>query len=166
MALVADEHMEAAIHDSRVRARRRSSSSSTAVSSATRTWPGRAPSTRASTTSTSRSFDRDRDRDALIGRDAAERYTALPIAVTGRSLVVAFADPLDAPAIAEIVNASKLEVTPVVAGASAIEARLEELPENASAGAEAPQLRQIEGGEQARSGPPRRRSAAGIAETL
>ena len=90
--------------------------------------------------------------DLCTSRKEHDTTCSIPIAVTGRSLVVAFADPLDAPAIAEIVNASKLVVTPVVAGASAIEARLEELPENASAGAEAPQLRQIEGGEQARWG--------------
>jgi hypothetical protein len=152
LGLVPDEHIEAAVHDSRVQgtppelillnlgqlsdedlARARAEHSGLDYVDLAQ-------------------FERDNQRDGLIGRVAAERYRALPIAVSGRSLVVAFADPLDAPAIAEIVHASKLMVTPVVAGASAIEARLEELPERASGDAEQPQLRKIEGGEQERWG--------------
>jgi type II secretion system (T2SS) protein E len=75
-------------------------------------------------------FERDRDADALIGRAAAERFHALPIAIEGRSLVVAIADPLDTPALAEIAELARCEVIPVVAAASAIDARTDELPEH------------------------------------
>jgi hypothetical protein len=73
-------------------------------------------------------FERDHEADALIGRAAAERFHALPIAMEGRSLVLAMADPLDAPAIAEVAELARCEVLPVVAAASAIEARTDELP--------------------------------------
>jgi hypothetical protein len=94
-------------------------------------------------------FERDRDADALIGNAAARRYHALPIAVEGRALVVALADPFDAPAIAEIAALAKREVIPVVAGAAAIDARIDELPERTSDEEqlpEPPRLQPIEGG--------------------
>ena len=95
-------------------------------------------------------FDRDRDRDALIGREIAERYLALPIAVMGRCLVVALADPLDGPVIAELVANDKIELVPAVAGATAIKQRLDELPERTPVEierpVEPPRLQPIEGG--------------------
>ena len=57
------------------------------------------------------------------------RHHALPIAIEGRALVVALADPIDAAAIAEIAALAKREVIPVIAGAAAIGARIGELPE-------------------------------------
>lgn len=100
-------------------------------------------------------FDRDRGRDTVIGRDAGKRYRALPLAISGRSLVVAIADPIDAPAVADIAATERLEVIPVVASISAIEARLDELPETdaieAEPLAEPPQLHPIQGGAAKRS---------------
>ncbi len=102
-------------------------------------------------------FDRDRDRDALIGREAAERYRALPVAVIGRCLVVALADPIHAPAIADLAGLDKLEVVPVVASATAIASRLEDLPERLSVDAapapEPTRLQPIEGGGESRAVP-------------
>jgi hypothetical protein len=74
-------------------------------------------------------FERDHDADALVGRPAAERFHALPLAKEGRALVLAIADPLDAPALAEIAELARCEVTPVVASVKAIDARAHELPE-------------------------------------
>jgi hypothetical protein len=95
-------------------------------------------------------FERDRDADALIGRAAAERFHALPIAIEGRSLVIAIADPLDAPALAEIAELARCEVIPVVAAASAIDARTDELPQHSDDDPEPlpepPRLHPIEGG--------------------
>jgi hypothetical protein len=103
-------------------------------------------------------FDRDTDRDALIGREAAVRFTALPIAVEGRALVAALSDPIDAPAVAEIAAAHKLELIPVVAAADAIEARIEELPAReltpeAEPLSEPVRLQPIEGGATPRTQP-------------
>jgi hypothetical protein len=74
-------------------------------------------------------FTRDHEADALIGRGAAERFHALPIAMEGRSLVLAIADPLDTPALAEIAELARCEVIPVVAAATAIDERAHELPD-------------------------------------
>jgi hypothetical protein len=74
-------------------------------------------------------FERDHEADALIGRAAAERFHALPIATEGRALVIAIADPLDTPALTEIAELARCEVIPVVAAADAIDARTDELPE-------------------------------------
>ncbi len=96
-------------------------------------------------------FKRDREADALVGRSAAERFHALPIAMEGRSLVLAIADPLDAPMLAEVAELARCQVIPVVAAASAIEARTDELPERAADDeappmSEPPRLHPIEGG--------------------
>jgi Type II secretion system (T2SS), protein E, N-terminal domain len=91
-------------------------------------------------------FERDHDADAVIGRDAALRYHALPISVQGRALVVALADPFDAPAIGEIAALAKRDVIPVVASATAIDARAGDLPKLEDVAAEVAQLQPIEGG--------------------
>ena len=95
-------------------------------------------------------FERDHEADALIGRAAAERFHALPIAMEGRTLVVAIADPLDTPALTEIAELARCEVNPVVASAAAIAARTDELPERSGEDPEPlpepPRLRPIEGG--------------------
>jgi hypothetical protein len=99
-------------------------------------------------------FERDRDGDALVGRGAAERFRALPIAVEGRTVVIALADPLDAPAIAEIAALAQRDVMPVVAAMSAIESRLEELPERLADGELPPEpvhLQPIDGGAEQRA---------------
>jgi len=100
-------------------------------------------------------FSRDHDADAAIGREAALRYRALPLTVEGRTLVVALADPLDAPAIAEVAAASRFEVIPTVAAAAAIEERLSELPERNAPDdeplADPPRLQPIPGGGSERS---------------
>ncbi len=96
------------------------------------------------------SFARNSQADAAIGREAAARHHALPLAVEGRKLVVAFADPLDAPAIAEIAAAAKLEVSAVVAASSEIDARVAELPSRSAAEdeplADPPLLQPVPGG--------------------
>jgi hypothetical protein len=74
-------------------------------------------------------FQRDHEADGLVGRAAALRFSALPIAIEGRALVVALADPFDAPAIAGLADLAQREVTAVVASASEIEVRIEQLPE-------------------------------------
>jgi hypothetical protein len=151
MGLVGSEHIEAAVHDSRVQG----------------VLPelilvnlgqlsdedlGRARAEHAGLDYVDLSeFDRDRDRDALIGREAAERYRALPIAVMGRSLVVAFADPINAPAIADLTAPDKVDVVAVVAGSAAISARIEELPERSAVDGigpaiEPPRLQPVEDG--------------------
>lgn len=95
-------------------------------------------------------FERDHEADALIGRAAAQRFHALPIAMEGRALVLAIADPLETPALTEIAELARCEVIPVVASAAAINARTDELPEHSGEEAEPlpelPRLRPIEGG--------------------
>jgi type IV pilus assembly protein PilB len=96
-------------------------------------------------------FDRDLQADELMGRAAAERFSALPIAIEGRALVIAVADPLDAPAVAEVASLAQREVIPVVAAAPAIEARIAELPQHSADGEPLPppeplRLQAIEGG--------------------
>jgi hypothetical protein len=106
-------------------------------------------------------FERDRDADALIGRDAAARHHVLPISVQGRALVVALADPFDAPAISEIAALAKRDVIPVVASATAIDARTDELPRLEDVVAEVAQLQPIEGasgGRRATDAPGNRRA--------
>jgi hypothetical protein len=91
-------------------------------------------------------FKRDHDADALIGREAALRHHALPISVQGRALVVALADPFDAPVIGEIAALAKRDVIPVVASATAIDARANDLPMLDDVPTEVAQLQPIEGG--------------------
>jgi hypothetical protein len=109
-------------------------------------------------------FERDRDADALVGRSAAERFHALPIAIEGRTVVIALADPLDAPAIAEVSALAQRDVMPVVAARSAIESRIEELPERLADGEPPPpepvHLQPIAGG------PEHRASAAALPDSL
>jgi hypothetical protein len=75
-------------------------------------------------------FARDSEADGLIRRSTAERHRALPIAVEGRAIIVALADPIDAPAVADLAALEKREVIPVVAAADALEERIEQLPEH------------------------------------
>ena len=106
-------------------------------------------------------FARHSEADALIGRDNAIRHHALPIAVDRQRLVVALADPFDAPAVAAIATAASRELVAVVAGAAAIDARIDELPTATEALPEPPQLQPIEGtgGRRATDGPQNRRAA-------
>jgi hypothetical protein len=74
-------------------------------------------------------FERDPEAARLIGRQAAERFRALPIATEGRAVIVALADPVDASAISELAALSQRDVIPVIAAPAAIEARVDELSE-------------------------------------
>lgn len=70
----------------------------------------------------------------LIGRAAALRYRAIPIATdTDGAIVVALADPLDALAVSDIAVITKGEVRPAVAARSAIDALISALPKDADA---------------------------------
>jgi hypothetical protein len=95
-------------------------------------------------------FTRDHEADALIGRGAAERFHAVPIAMEGRALVLAIADPLDTPALTEIAELARCEVIPVVAATAAIDERAHELPERSGDDSdplpEPTKLHPIEGG--------------------
>jgi hypothetical protein len=108
-------------------------------------------------------FERSTDADTIIGRTAAERYQALPIAVEGRAVIVAIADPVDAAAIEEIAAVAKRDVIPVVASASAIDARTNGLPMLEDVGAETAQLQPVAGvgGRRSTDGPGNRRGTDG-----
>jgi hypothetical protein len=68
----------------------------------------------------------------LISRTAALRYRAAPIAVSeDGALLVAFVDPVDAFAVQDIEVTTKSKVRPVVAAASAVEALIATIPEEA-----------------------------------
>jgi hypothetical protein len=104
-------------------------------------------------------FERSTDADTIIGRTAAERYQALPIAVEGRALIVAIADPVDSAAIEEIAAVAKRDVIPVVASATAIDARTNGLPMLEDVVAETAQLQPVAGvgGRRSTDGPGNRR---------
>lgn len=76
-------------------------------------------------------FPADEAARQLIGRDVARRLHAFPIAVEGRAVVVALAEPLDTLAISEIEAMTKREVIPAIAIPSAIDALIEDLPKQA-----------------------------------
>jgi hypothetical protein len=77
------------------------------------------------------SFPEDEEARTLIDGDVARRYRALPIAIEGRAVVVALADPLDALAIDEIAGLTRREVIPAIAAASMIDSLVEQLPKGA-----------------------------------
>lgn len=83
-------------------------------------------------------FSRDAAADALIARPVAARHQVLPIAVQGRTVIVALADPINAPAIAEVAALGRYELVPVVASAEAIAAGIEQLPERLEGADDAP----------------------------
>lgn len=79
-------------------------------------------------------FEPDPAVQRLIGRAAALRYRAIPIATdTDGAIVVALADPLDALAVSDIAVITKGEVRPAVAARSAINSLIEALPKDADA---------------------------------
>ena len=80
-------------------------------------------------------FDVDPTAVRLISRTAALRYRAAPIALAqDGALLVAFADPVDAFAVSDIEVTTKSNVRPVVAAASAIEALIATIPNEAAGG--------------------------------
>lgn len=83
------------------------------------------------------SFPEDEEARKLLDGNVARRYRALPIAIEGRAVVVAMADPLDTLALEEIAAMTKREVIPAIAGAATIDALVEDLP-NGAPGAPAP----------------------------
>jgi hypothetical protein len=77
-------------------------------------------------------FEVDPTAVRLISRTAAARYRAAPIAVSeDGALLVAFVDPVDAFAVEDIEATTKSNVRPVVAAASAIEALIATIPDEA-----------------------------------
>ena len=75
-------------------------------------------------------FPADPDVARLIGLAPALRYRAIPIALDADgALVVAIADPEEAPALSDIAVIVKAEVRAAVATTSAIEALIASLPE-------------------------------------
>jgi hypothetical protein len=64
----------------------------------------------------------------LIKPSAARRYQAVPIAHSGKRLLVAMADPADALGVNDIAVMTKLKVRPAVAARPALEALLQALP--------------------------------------
>jgi hypothetical protein len=71
----------------------------------------------------------------LIDAEAARRHGAVPVGFFGQKLMVAMADPADAPGIDEIAALSGHEVRPAVASRPALDALLESLPLDQPAGA-------------------------------
>jgi hypothetical protein len=71
----------------------------------------------------------------LIDPEAARRQGAVPVGFFGQKLMVAMADPADAPGIDEIAALSGHEVRPAVASRPALDALLESLPLDQSAAA-------------------------------
>jgi phage shock protein A len=71
----------------------------------------------------------------LIDAEAARRHGAVPVGFFGRNLMVAMADPADAPVIDEIAALSGHDVRPAVASRPALDALLESLPLDQPAGA-------------------------------
>ena len=64
----------------------------------------------------------------LIDHEAARRHGAVPVGFFGQELMVAMADPADAPGVDEIAALSGHEVRPAVASRPALDALLESLP--------------------------------------
>jgi hypothetical protein len=129
LGLADEEHVDSAIHESRVRG---IPPESLLVSQGQIDDAGlaRARAERAGLDYVDlNEFARDAEAASLISRELAERHHALPIAIQGRSVIVAFADPIDAPTVAELDALEKRDVIPVVAAADAIEASIEQLPE-------------------------------------
>jgi len=80
-------------------------------------------------------FDVDMDAAGLIGRSAASRHGAVPIAFAADgALVVVVKDPFDSLGTSEIEAMTESEVRPVIATAGGIEELIERLPEEALAG--------------------------------
>ena len=87
----------------------------------------------------------------LIPRDLAERYTAVPVSVEDGELVVAMAEPMNAPALREIAEASGYPCR----AALAVRGRITDVIAHAFAGGgDAPRLDPIEDVLQASLGPP------------
>lgn len=81
-------------------------------------------------------FEVDMSATNLLSRASASRYAALPVAFDeDGALVVAMADPADPLASSDIAVMTKLDIKPVVATATGIEAFLSALPETGSHGA-------------------------------
>lgn len=77
-------------------------------------------------------FELDPGAVATIGKAAAARYTALPIAfATDGALLVAIADPYNMPGISAIEAMTRREARPVIAAATQIRRLIPELPEEA-----------------------------------
>jgi hypothetical protein len=67
----------------------------------------------------------------MVGRSAAQRYRAVPIAyASDGALLVAVEDPLDSLGISDIEVMTKSEVRPVIAAADEIASLIERLPEH------------------------------------
>jgi hypothetical protein len=77
-------------------------------------------------------FPVDPEAGALVGRATARRYGVLPAGFApDGSLLLAMADPGNSLARNDVAVMTKLEVTPVIAPRTQIEAALEDLPETA-----------------------------------
>lgn len=158
LGLADEEHVDSAIHESRVRG---IPPESLLVSQGEIDDAGlaRARAERAGLDYVDLTeFARDPEADSLIERTAAERHRALPIAIQGRAIIVAFADPVDAPAVAELPDLEKRDVIPVVAAAEAIQAAIEQLPKRLHSDDDEPlpepaRLQAIDGGAARASAP-------------
>ena len=75
-------------------------------------------------------FPLDPEAGALVGRATSRRYGVVPVGFApDGSLMLAMADPGDSLARSDVAVMTKLEVTPVIAPRTQIEAALEQLPE-------------------------------------
>jgi hypothetical protein len=75
-------------------------------------------------------FQVDMGAAEMVGRSAAQRYRAVPIAyASDGALLVAVEDPLDSLGISDIEVMTKSEVRPVIAAAGEIASLIERLPE-------------------------------------
>jgi hypothetical protein len=151
LGLADEEHVEAAIHESRVRgippesllvAQGQIDDASLARARAERAGLDYVDLTE---------FARDAEANSLLTRGLAERHHALPLAIQGRTAIVAFADPIDAPAVADLDAFERLDLIPVVAAADELEARIDQLFESVPAEekevlAEPAKLQAIDGG--------------------
>jgi hypothetical protein len=78
-------------------------------------------------------FEVDMGAAELVGRSAAERYCAVPIAfASDGALIVAVQDPFDTLGIIDIEVMTRSQVRPVIASASCLLSLIERLPEQAA----------------------------------
>jgi Type II secretion system (T2SS), protein E, N-terminal domain len=83
-------------------------------------------------------FDIDPDVANLVGQETARRNRAVPVGFVEDKLLVAIADPTDAPAIEDVAAKAEREVRPAVASGPALDALIESLPLPARPKAPAP----------------------------